>query len=121
MKTFETVYEAVRYIKQNLPEDIYNEMYLMWYEDREAFHVSDSTDDLEKLISSDFYNWGYDSDNPEEHAFKYKVWSYTHTENMKQWPVLYSGYRKTPLSKLHLRGKANAGGETIASFSVSRY
>ncbi|MNC40941.1 hypothetical protein D3C75_896840 [compost metagenome] len=96
-------------------------MYLMCYEDLEIFHVSESTDDLEKQIGEDFYGWGYDSDNPEEHAAKYKVWSYTQVENMERWPVLYRGYKRTPLSKLHLRGKANAAGEIVASFSVGRY
>ena len=121
MKKFNSIFDAVRNVKKCLPEDNHDELYLMWHEDRDRFYVSDSTDDLEKQIDEDFYNWGYDGDTPEEHADKYKIWSYTQAENMERWPTLYRGYKRSPLSKTHLRGKANAAGEIVASFSISRY
>ncbi|MFH5185752.1 hypothetical protein ACHHV8_25600 [Paenibacillus sp. TAB 01] len=121
IKCFESVTEAVRHLKSNLPEDIHEAVFLMYYEDRDSFFVSDDTDDLEKQIDEDFYSWGYDGDNPEEHAAKYKIWSYVQNENKDKWPVLYRDYKRTSLSKQHLRGKANAAGEVIASFSVSKY
>lgn len=99
MKAFNSVFEAIRHIKEHLPED-----------------TSD-----EKRMDEDFYSWGYDCDDPDEHAAKYSVWSYTNTENKEKWPDLYREFKRTPLSKNYLRGKVTTSGETVASFTVDKY
>lgn len=121
MKAFNSVFEAIRHIKEHLPEDTYDELYLMYHEDRDRFYVTDNTDDLEKRMDEDFYSWGYDCDDPDEHAAKYSVWSYTNTENKEKWPDLYREFKRTPLSKNYLRGKVTTSGETVASFTVDKY
>lgn len=119
MKTFETVFEAVRHIKQNLPDDEHEEIYLMWCEGQSEFHVSDNADELVEQIDSDFYNWGYQDCGPEEHAAEYEIWTYELIENKDMYPVLYRDYKRTPLSKNHIRGQASAIGEITASFAIS--
>jgi len=121
MKCFDSIYEAVRHIKRNLPNDLHDAIFLMYHEDKDRFYVADDTDELEQQIEEDFYSWGYESGDPEKHAEYYKVWSYVPSECKERWGALYAGHKRTPLSKNHLRGEIYASGETIASFSVGKW
>jgi hypothetical protein len=121
MKRFDSIYEAVRHIKRNLPEDTHDAIFLMFHEDKDRFYVADDTTDLENQIEEDFHLWGYESGDPEKHAESYKVWSYVLSENKERYPALYAGHKRTPLSKSHLRGEINVSGEIVASFSVSQW
>jgi len=121
MIKFDSIYEAVRHIRKNLPDDLHEVIYLMKHEGRDRAFVTDDDDELAELMSEDFYNWGFESGDPEQHAEQYKVWAYVTTENKEKWKTLYAGYKRSPISNLHIRGKATAAGEVIAIFSVARH
>lgn len=120
MKEFESVLEAMRYIKRELPNVEYmEELYLMHNTYTNEYFVSDDESELEKEIEEDWYNGGCE-DNPDKHVKDFKVWTYVASENKERWPILYEDYKPSALSKLHIRGLANVSGEVVASFTVSR-
>lgn len=120
MERFDSIYEAMRHIRLRLPEiEEYEELYLMINESKDCFWVSDDESDLEKELEDGFYQWGYESGDPEKHAESFEIWAYILRDRKERHEILYRDYKRTPLSQYHIRGKAKWGGEVVASFSVS--
>jgi len=119
MQVFESILEAMRYIKSELPKvEEWDELYLLYSRYGAEYIVSDSESELEKAIEEDWYNGGCE-DNPDKHAEDFKVWAYITADHKERWPTLYENYKPCALSKGHIRGSANVYGEVVASFSVS--
>lgn len=119
MEKFESVFEAVRHIKNHLPDDDFDSIYLMYRDFYDRCYVTHDSDELADKIGEEFYSWGYESGDPESHAELYSIWDYTVSENKEKYGHLYRGYKRTLLSQSHIRGKLNAAGEVVASFAIS--
>lgn len=119
MKVFESILEAMRYIKSELPDVEYmDNLYLLSSAYGAEYIVSDSESELEKAIEEDWYNGGCEG-NPDKHAEDFKVWAYITADHKEKFPTLYTNYKPCVLSKSHVRGSASVYGEVVASFSVS--
>ncbi|MDG0056964.1 hypothetical protein MMB75_25395 [Paenibacillus sp. P2(2022)] len=122
MEHFESVFDAVRHIKDKLDSiDDHEELYLMCNEDCENFWVTDENSELEEEMGKSFYDWGYESSDPDKHAESFKLWAYVLKENKERYPGLYKNYKESPLSKNHIRGRISPSGEVAAIFSVRPY
>lgn len=119
MKSFESIYKAVRFIKSELPnvEEV-DQLYLMMNTYSDEVYVTEDNNQLEKIIYQDWYDY---ETEPNKHVDNYKVWIYEIAENANRWERLYRNYKPTLLSKSHIRGKVTPVGEVVASFTVSKW
>ncbi|MDT2249592.1 hypothetical protein P7H16_25410 [Paenibacillus larvae] len=103
MKKFDSVYNAVRYIKSELPNvGEYDQLYLMMNTYSDEVYVTEDKDVLEKIIERDWCDCGCDTE-PDSHVEDYKIWAYETSENAERWERLYRNYKPTLLSKSHIR------------------
>ncbi|MEV2911139.1 hypothetical protein ABNF65_21660 [Paenibacillus larvae] len=121
MKSFESIYKAVRCIKSELPDiGEYDQLYLMMNTYTSSLYVTEDKDVLEKIIEQDWCDCGCDTE-PDKHVEDYKIWAFETSEKAERWEELYRDYKPTLLSKSHIRGTKKPVGEVIASFTVSRW
>ncbi|ARF66694.1 hypothetical protein B7C51_20320 [Paenibacillus larvae subsp. pulvifaciens] len=117
MKSFESIYKAVRYIKSELSNvEVWEELYLMVNTNYKEIYVSDCDDFLEDIISGDWDLWEMGKE-PSDHLKNYHIWVYVDKSNNFRFPILYKDFKPTLLSKKHIRNKVTP--EVNVSFNIS--